>query len=83
MATQPILATLDLLYKEEALVAQKARYEKVGCIGSGADGRYSRTLGVGRRACGYEGCARRTYRGCNPCYGLYGLLWLGIMLLYE
>lgn len=28
MATQPILATLDLLYKEEALTAQKARYEK-------------------------------------------------------
>ncbi len=28
MATQPILATLDLLYKEEALGAQKARYEK-------------------------------------------------------
>ena len=28
MATQPILATLSLLYKEEALTAQKARYEK-------------------------------------------------------
>ncbi len=28
MATQPILATLDLLYKEEALGAQKTRYEK-------------------------------------------------------
>ena len=28
MATQPILATLDLLYKEEALEAQKKRYEK-------------------------------------------------------
>ena len=27
MATQPILATLDLLYKEEALTAQKTRYE--------------------------------------------------------
>ncbi|MBQ3131678.1 MAG: galactokinase, partial [Clostridia bacterium] len=28
MATQPILATLDLLYKAEAVTAQKARYEK-------------------------------------------------------
>ena len=28
MATQPILATLDLLYKAEAITAQKARYEK-------------------------------------------------------
>ncbi len=28
MATQPILATLDLLYKEEAIEAQKKRYEK-------------------------------------------------------
>ena len=28
MATQPIIATLDLLYKEEAIAAQKARYEK-------------------------------------------------------
>ena len=28
MATQPILATLDLLYKEEAIESQKKRYEK-------------------------------------------------------
>ncbi len=28
MATQPILATLDLLYKAEAITAQKERYEK-------------------------------------------------------